>query len=261
MKTKHITAALSAVAVMTAANSFAADEPQDQSAAPWKFGITVPAWIAGIDGNATVRGQQQNVNVGFDQLKDHLDASFGLALNAQKGKLGIYGDVGYMKFSGSFSGPLGGNTYGDLKFVMANAGASYLLLNTGGDHPFLLAGTAGLRYWYTDTSITFQGPLANRSGGQTRNIVQPVLGLRGSQYLTPKLHLDFSLDGGGFDVNNETDWTWSAAGMATYDFCKWFSLSAGYKALALDESNGSGTGKNGVNIIFNGALIGLTFKF
>lgn len=140
---------------------------------------------------------------------------------------------------------------------------SYLFLNTGGEHPFVLGGTAGIRYWYTDTSLTFRGPLGIivLNGGQTMDLAQPVLGLRGSQYLTRKLHLDFSGDFGGFDINNDTDWTWSATGVATYDFCKWFSLSAGYKALALDESNGSGAGKNGVNLIFNGVLIAAQIKF
>jgi hypothetical protein len=246
-----------------AANGFAADEAQAQSEAPWQFGVTVPLWGAGIDGNATILGHQQDVNVSFSQLKDHLKASFGLALNAQKGKFGLSGDVGYMEFSGAFAGPLGGNTSADLKFVMANAGVSYLLVKTGEEHPFLLAGTAGIRYWHTDTSLTFRGPrgVVNLNGGQTKDLVQPVLGLRGSQYLTPKLHLDFSGDIGGFDINNKTDWTWSAAGLATYDFRKWLSLSAGYKALGLDESNGSGASKNGLNIVMHGPLILVTIKF
>ena len=52
--------------------------------------------------------------------------------------------------------------------------------------------------------------------------------------------------------------------MLSYDFTQWFTLSAGYQAVALDESTGSGTGKNGekgVNLIFSGFAAGLTFKF
>jgi hypothetical protein len=231
--------------------------------APWQFGITVPIWIAGIDGNATVLGHQQNVNISFDQLKDHLDASLALGLDVSKGKFGLYGDFMYMKFSGGFTGPLGGNTSADLKFVLANAGVSYRLLKTGEEHPFILAGTAGIRYWYADTTLTFRGPrgVVNLNGGNTYNLVDPVIGLRGSQYLTRKLHLDFSGDIGGFDISHDTDITWSATGVLTYDFVKWFSLSAGYQAVALDVANGSGASKNGVNLIFNGVLIALKVKF
>jgi hypothetical protein len=49
--------------------------------------------------------------------------------------------------------------------------------------------------------------------------------------------------------------------VATYDFTKWFSLSDGYQAVALDESQGSGASRNGVNLIFNGALIAAKFTF
>ncbi len=181
----------------------------------------------------------------------------------RKGKFGLYGNAGYMKFSGSFGGPLGGNTDAELRFLLANAGVSYLLVKTESEHPFVLAGTAGIRYWYADASLTFYGPRGNLmlNGGSIYDVVDPVIGLRASQYLTRKLHVDVGGDGGGFDLNNNTDWTWLATGMLTYDFAKWFSLSAGYQAVALDESSGSGTSKKGVNLIFNGVAGALTFRF
>jgi hypothetical protein len=232
-------------------------------ATPWQLAVTVPLWAAGINGNATLRGRQQDVNVSFNTLHEHLDASFALGLDLSKGKFDLYSDVGYMKFSGNFGGPLGGKTDADLKFVLADAGVGYVLVKAGEEHPFILAGTVGIRYWYADTGLTFRGSGGNvtLTGGKTYDVVDPVIGLRASQYLTRKFHLDFSGDFGGFDISHDTDITWSATGMFTYDFVKWFSLSAGYKAVALDESEGSGTGKNGLNLIFNGALAAATFKF
>jgi hypothetical protein len=241
--------------------------PGPTSAAPlaapdqnlWQFGVTIPLWAPQVNGDVTIRGHQQNEDISFHELKDHLDASFALGLEASKGKFGLFSSVGYMKFSDSTQ-----NTSSTLKFLIANAGASYLLLKTDGDRPFLLAGTAGIRYWYTDTTLGISPALVPPSGLNhtgIQNVVDPVVGIRGSQYLTQKFHLDFSADGGGFDLNHDTDWTWSAAGVATYDFTKWFSLSAGYQAVALDETEGSGASKNGVNLIFNGALITATVKF
>src|SRR5512143_1919002 len=54
---------------------------------PWQFGVTLPLWAPGIDGNVTLHGMQQDVNVSFDQIKDHLDASFALGLEVRKGNL------------------------------------------------------------------------------------------------------------------------------------------------------------------------------
>ena len=90
--------------------------PPDES--QWRFGLTLPAWVVGINGNATVLGHQQNVNIDFSKLRDHLDNSISLGLDVSKGKFGLYGDVGYMKFSGGFTGPLGGNTAAQLKFIL-----------------------------------------------------------------------------------------------------------------------------------------------
>ena len=221
--------------------------------APWRVGVIVPLWAPQVNGNVTVLGHQENVDISFNTLREHLDASFALGLDVGKGKFDVYGDVGYMKFSAG-----GGDASADLKFIIADGGLSYVLVNTGEEHPFILAGTAGVRYWYTDTSIRLGGDF---NGGQIRRLADPVIGLRASQYLTRKLHLDFSGDFGGFDINNDTDWTWSAAGVVTYDFAKWFSLSAGYKALALDESKGSGDSKKGIDFIFNGVLVLAQFKF
>ncbi|HEX3857439.1 MAG TPA: hypothetical protein VHY30_09100 [Verrucomicrobiae bacterium] len=253
--------ATNSIAVTTTTETAAPAMSPD--ATPWQLAVTIPIFAAGINGNATLRGRQQDVNVSFNTLREHLDASFALGLDLSKGKFDLYSDASYMKFSGNFGGPLGGKTDVDLKFVLADAGVGYVLVKAGEEHPFILAGTVGVRYWYADTGLTFRGSGGNvtLSGGNTYDVVDPVIGLRGSQYFTRKFHLDFSADGGGFNINNDTDWTWSATGMFTYDFVKWFSLSAGYKAVALDESNGSGTGEKGLNLIFNGALVAVTLKF
>ena len=232
----------------------------------WQFGATVPLWAPQINGNATIKGVQRDVNIDFSELKDHLDASFALGLAAHKGKFGVFGDVGYMKFSGDVKDATGAQANFGLKFVLADAGVSYLIVQTeSSEHPFLLAGTLGLRYWYTDTTLVIKDSLGNKllNGSNYQNLEDPMVGLRGSQYFTKKFHLDFAGDIGGFGISdkNMAKLDWSATGVLTYDFFKWFSLSAGYKAVGLDASKGSGTHKNGVNLIFNGALVAATFKF
>ena len=260
MTKTHNLAALSVALLTTAGCGFAADGQQDQ----WQFGVTVPLWAPQIDGNVTVQGHQTDTHISFDQLKDHLDASFALAVEARKGKFGIFGDVGYMKFSADGSAAPGVRGNLELKFLVADAGVSYLLLKQGEEHPFLLEGTLGVRYWYTATDLSLHGPGGGTlySGSSTKVLVDPVLGLRGSQYLTQKFHLDFSGDIGGFGISdNQADLDWSAVGALTYDFAKWFSLSAGYKALGVDASHGSGPGKNGANLTFHGVLLAAKFTF
>jgi hypothetical protein len=260
MKMKHTLAALMAVLWMMAGTGFAADGQES----PWQFGVTVPLWAAGIDGDVTVQGVKQDVKINFDQLKEHLDASFALGLEARKGKFGLYTGVGYMKFSADGTAAGGTSADTELKFLIADAGASYRLAKAGEEHPFILEALAGIRYWHTEADSTIKDPagVVLFDGGKKRDLLDPVVGLRASQYLTQKLHLDVQGDIGGFGISdNQADLDWSATGLVSYDVAKWFSLSAGYKALALDFSRGSGASENGANIIMNGFLLAARFNF
>lgn len=254
-------AALSAAVsvLMMAGNVFGADDTED----PWRFSTTVPLWAAGIDGDVTVRGNTADVGISFDELTDHLDASFALGLEARRKKFGFFGDVGYMKFSADAT-KKGASGDAELKFLIADAGGFYRLAEVGQKHPFIVEATAGLRFWAFDTSLELTGPGGRLlvDGDTSKNLADPIIGLRGSQFLTPKLHLDFAGDVGGFGISDDSsDLTWSAAGLVSYDFKKWFSLSTGYRALSVEMEEGSGASKKGLDIIMHGLLINARFTF
>jgi hypothetical protein len=252
MKMKCTLAALS-VAVLTVAGTGISAYGQDADDG-WRFSAGIPLWAPAVDGNVTLGGRQENVNLSFDQIKKNLDTAFGLSLQARCDLYGFYAAPAYMKFSGD-AGPV----FAQLKLFVGDVGGFYRFLNTGGDHPFILEGLAGVRIWATDT--TFSSPIPILNGGKNRNLADPIIGLRGSQVLFRKCHLDFAGDVGGFDINNRTDLTWSASGVVTYDIKRWFSVSAGYRALSIDEEKGGGTSQNGLDIIMHGPTIVAKFTF
>ncbi len=263
-----LVSALAAATTAQAADATAATTPATTAPAAsnddaWKFGVTVPLWAPEINGNVTTLGRVTDVNVNFSELKSHLDSSVSLSLNAQKDKFGLFGNVGYMKFTGGGGDPLGGHTDWMLRFAVANAGLSYQLIRTETEHPFILTGTAGTRFWYTSTDIYHRDSTNTRDFHKYNNLnlFDAVIGLRATQYITQKLHVDVAGDYGGFNCSHDVDTTWSASGMLTYDFTMWFSLSGGYQALGLKESDGTGASKNGVNITFSGIAAALAFKF
>jgi len=250
----------SALAVTSRADELTATTSDPNA---WNFALGVPVWFAGINGNATIRGNQRDVNVNFDQIWNHLQSSYALDFTAQKGKWGFIANATYMRLTATPSGQEGFITSdASLDFFVGDADVTYQLIKTDGEHATTLNAVAGLRYWYVGSSIAVRDQHGNQVGGSAYfNVPDPIIGIRGSQYLTEKLHFDLQLDGGGFNINNSTDWTWAAAGSLAYDFTKWFTLSAGYQALAIDESTGSGDQKKGANLILNGAVVDLTFKF
>ena len=66
---------------------------------PWQFTIAVPGWMAGMDGTIGVRGINADIDVGFDEILQHLDMIFAARAEAQKGPFGIYGEVIYIGLS------------------------------------------------------------------------------------------------------------------------------------------------------------------
>src|SRR5438093_11191689 len=66
---------------------------------PWQFTIAAPGWLAGLDGTIGIRGVNADIDVGFDQILQHLDMIFAIRAEAQKGPFGIYGELIYIGLS------------------------------------------------------------------------------------------------------------------------------------------------------------------
>jgi hypothetical protein len=66
---------------------------------PWQFTIAAPGWMAGMDGTIGVRGVNADINIGFDQILQHLDMIFAARAEARKGPFEIYGEVIYIGLS------------------------------------------------------------------------------------------------------------------------------------------------------------------
>jgi hypothetical protein len=73
--------------------------PSITESEPWQFTIAAPGWIAGLDGTIGVRGVNADINIGFDQILQHLDMIFAARAEAQKGPFGIFGEVFYIGLS------------------------------------------------------------------------------------------------------------------------------------------------------------------
>src|ERR1044071_3079089 len=63
---------------------------------PWQFTIAAPGWMAGMDGTIGVRGVNADIDVGFDEILQHLNMIFAARAEAQKGPFGIYGELIYI---------------------------------------------------------------------------------------------------------------------------------------------------------------------
>ncbi len=230
---------------------------------PWRFTIAPLLWGAGVNGNVTVGGRTADVDVGFDKIIKHTDLGFMAYFEARKNIFGFFAQPNYLKLSGDGSaGPLSASY--TQKLWIVEGGAFVQMVKWGEERPLTVDALFGARYWSINQELSIEAPPLGSSfnGSKTSSIIDPLIGLNIQQYLTKKFSVLVRGDIGGFGISDSTSkLSWQGAGMLDYDFCRNFSVFGGYRALGLDEKSGSGSRTRGVDIIMNGVLLGLKFRF
>ena len=97
---------------------------------PWQFTIAAPGWMAGMDGTIGVRGVNADIDVGFDQILQHLDMIFAARAEARKGPFGIFGEVIYIGLSdGAQINGLVNNIHAQVDMTLVDGALSWRLVN------------------------------------------------------------------------------------------------------------------------------------
>src|SRR6266700_5882128 len=109
---------------------------------PWQFTSAAPGWIAGLDGTIGIRGVNADINVGFDEILQHLDMIFAMRAEAQKGPFGIYGEVIYIGLSDNAQvNGLINNVHEQVDQYLVDGALSWRLINQPRGSLDLAAGT------------------------------------------------------------------------------------------------------------------------
>jgi hypothetical protein len=97
---------------------------------PWQFTIAAPGWMAGMDGTIGVRGVNADIDVGFDQILQHLDMIFAARAEARKGPFGIFGEVIYIGLSdGAQINRMINNIHEQVDMTLVDGALSWRLVN------------------------------------------------------------------------------------------------------------------------------------
>ena len=104
--------------------------PTITQAEPWQFTIAAPGWMAGLDGTIGVRGVNADIDIGFDQILQHLDMIFAARTEARKGPFGIYGELIYIGLSDNAQiNRLINNIHEQVDLTLVDGGLSWRLFN------------------------------------------------------------------------------------------------------------------------------------
>jgi hypothetical protein len=219
----------------------AAQDPSD------KWDVTVAPYLMGaaMSGTTTVRGRDLDVNLSASDIFSNLQFGAMGAVVARKGKWGFGADAIWMALGTTVS-----NTNVDFN---QGAFAFYGLrrLSSAADL------TVGLRV------NTLQGKLEFKTIGvsvsQDKTWVDPLVGLVLRTPRAHRLHAQVYTEIGGFGAGS--DFTWQIFPTVGYRFTDHFSLEAGYRWLDLDYKTGDGNERFAYDVLTQGPIGGLAFRF
>jgi hypothetical protein len=246
--------------VTVASAPVAAPSAAGQDEDKWKFTSPLYLWGSGVNGDINFNGNSVHVDLPFDKVLDHIDLSIQVYAELSKPQYGFYAQPNYLKLSADGSeGPIKVND--DLQLWIVEFGGFYRIWHSDSDRPANLYALAGGRYWNIHNDLTIKNPLGNTSVASTTWMMDPIVGLRFTEYFTKRLHVWMQADVGGFGISEDTSrFSWQVMPLLGYDFTmpvikKPSTVFAGWRQINVQYLNGGGA--NSFDITFSGVLVGL----
>lgn len=246
--------------------SVTVEQPKEESG--WWVQSTLHTWLAGIDGDVSLRGLNTEIDADIGDVLENLDFAYMAHLEFGYNRWGIGLDGVYAKLSSDADfhyGPVSGNAAMELEQAFVTARIQYRMVDTA---QYTLDLFGGIRWSFLDVdtdihaAFSFDHPALQRfntSGSRrldfSEDWVDPIVGFRSIIGLNDSWYLHLAGDIGGFGV--ASDLTWQAAGAVGYRFTPQVSALVGYRALGVDYEEGGFK----MDTINHGPAVALTVKF
>jgi len=214
----------------------------------WQVTVTPYLLGAAMSGTTTLRGHEVEIDLSASDIFSNLEFGAMAAVVARRGNWGLGGDAIWMS--------LGATSERGLATVDFDQGAFafYGLYRLGAAADL----TFGARYNLLRGRVAFHGP-GQTTVDQDKSWVDPLIGtiLRttGDGPVGFRLYAEI----GGFGVGS--DMAWQAFPMVSIRLADWASLEAGYRWLDMDYTDGEGTDRFGYDMLTQGPVAGVAFRF
>jgi len=226
----------------------AAAPAEAQEAGDWHLLVQPYLMVPAMNGDATVRGIDAEVDVGRKDVVKNLNIGFLGYVEASNGLWSVGVDTNYMNLDAN----------DDDALVAANAAQTAI-------QPMLyyrvtryLDILAGARY--NSVKLSLESPFPQIDGAsRKKDWIDPIVGLRFQAPVSAGIDAAMLANIGGFGIGS--DIAVQLRPMVNFSIARNITIDAGYQFIYMDYKNKSGSQRFVYDVTTDGPIIGATFRF
>ncbi|HSI84984.1 MAG: hypothetical protein ACAI35_28190 [Candidatus Methylacidiphilales bacterium] len=204
----------------------------------WQFKVGIPGWMPGVEGEVGVRNVTGDLDIGFDDLLRHIKAVAVLGFEIRHDKWAFAADGLYMKVADNLETR-------DIIFDSANITFEQAIVNFALSYRFIdtpritMDASVGGRFQYIGMTLdleTRRTRIPSQSREDSRDWVDPIIGINTTVQIYKPLAFTFKGDVGGFGVGSEL--TYQLYAGLDLQLSRRFYASLGYRYMSTDYTDG-----------------------
>jgi hypothetical protein len=240
---------LISLSVITSAAFAQSPGSTGRSSDAWTFTAAPYLLIPWMDGKVAIRGRDKEVDVSPSQIFENLQFGAMGYFEARKAKWGVGVDAVYMALGADIDRPSANVDFNQHAYT-------FLGLRQLNEKVGLVF---GVRWNILQGKLDFKEPPLTGKFEETKQWVEPIVGLKVRHHLAGRLSFGFEGDIGGFGAGSDFAWQlWPTIGI---DVSKRATLKFGYRVLSEDYDTGSGNEYFKYDVITQALAFGMAFGF
>ena len=245
------------------ASAALAQTPQQQTRGDFQWTVVPYAWLTGLSGTVGAKGYQTTVDCSFADLSKYLNIGAMAHIEMlYQDRVGLFTDINYSLLGDQASGKrisLDGKTSLFLTDVAAFYRVGTVPLGQNKTSFMTFDVLAGARIWSLALKLDGDRSRGGRDIFERRTWADPIVGARAEFHLTDAWLVSLRGGLGGFSVSSAL--TWDTTALVGYTFWEHGTLLAGYRAVGVNYSEGSGKSAFKFDATLSGPILGVAFTF
>lgn len=228
----------------------------------WQFVVSPYAWLLSMDGDATIAGVKSDIDMPFKDILSDLNFMVEGRFEAHKGDWNIFIDPTLAWLSSDVDiGPISGEVDTDMALILAAVSRTLYRgpRSEGSDRNLKIEAGLGAAYVGLKSDFDLPAPLPQPSFRQSW--VDAVITARATTEINDNWRWRLAGLVGGFGIGSASQLTWMLETHFGRRLGENTQLWFGYRVWSIDYERGSGASQFDLDVVLQGPLVGLAYRF